>query len=426
MLGVGATMIGTPELMARKDKAERKPVRLEANDWVKEPAREIPVIAEAEVVVLGGGPAGVAAAVSAAKTGAKVIMLERYTFLGGLWTGGLVLPMLSTHGLSPEDEWTKVIWGFSNDIYMRLKKMKMVVNAKAPCVDPEACKYVLEQFCEEAGVQIIYHSWATNAIMSGDRIDAVILETKSGRVAVRGKYFVDASGDGDLICWAGEDYRELKYHIGAMYRIGGVPEDMQKAGVKTPIAGVRSRHIHGFDDQDGLDVLNLSKIQLDLRKEMWNRTQALRKREGGEGIFLLETPPQIGVRVTRVLNPVRQVTLDESMRYTRYMDSIGMSGGSAPIMYQGRKVPTKERPYWQIPYSSIVPKTCPNLLVGGRCFGYDDELSYDAREIGTCLVTGQAAGTASALALLGRTSVQDVDVKKLREQLVAQNVKLEL
>lgn len=426
MLGVGATMIGTPELMARKDKAERKPVRLEANDWVKEPAREIPVIAEAEVVVLGGGPAGVAAAVSAAKTGAKVIMLERYTFLGGLWTGGLVLPMLSTHGLSPEDEWTKVIWGFSNDIYMRLKKMKMVVNAKAPCVDPEACKYVLEQFCEEAGVQIIYHSWATNAIMSGDRIDAVILETKSGRVAVRGKYFVDASGDGDLICWAGEDYRELKYHIGAMYRIGGVPEDMQKAGVKTPIAGVRSRHIHGFDDQDGLDVLNLSKIQLDLRKEMWNRTQALRKREGGEGIFLLETPPQIGVRVTRVLNPVRQVTLDESMRYTRYMDSIGMSGGSAPIMYQGRKVPTKERPYWQIPYSSIVPKTCPNLLVGGRCFGYDDDLSYDAREIGTCLVTGQAAGTASALALLGRTSVQDVDVKKLREHLVAQNVKLEL
>ena len=426
MLGVGATMIGTPELMARKDKAERKPVRLEANDWVKEPAREIPVSAEAEVVVLGGGPAGVAAAVSAAKTGAKVIMLERYTFLGGLWTGGLVLPMLSTHGLSPEDEWTKVIWGFSNDIYMRLKKMRMVVNAKAPCVDPEACKYVLEQFCEEAGVQIIYHSWATNAIMSGDRIDAVILETKSGRVAVRGKYFVDASGDGDLICWAGEDYRELKYHIGAMYRIGGVPEDMQKAGVKTPIAGVRSRHIHGFDDQDGLDVLNLSKIQLDLRKEMWNRTQALRKREGGEGIFLLETPPQIGVRVTRVLNPVRQVTLDESMRYTRYMDSIGMSGGSAPIMYQGRKVPTKERPYWQIPYSSIVPKTCPNLLVGGRCFGYDDDLSYDAREIGTCLVTGQAAGTASALALLGRTSVQDVDVKKLREHLVAQNVKLEL
>ena len=121
MLGVGATMMaGAPELMA-KDKVERKPVRLEANGWIKAPATEVPVVAEADIVVLGGGPAGVAAAVSAARTGVKVILLERYTFLGGLWTGGLVLPMLSTYGLSPDQEWTKVIWGFSNEIYMRLK-----------------------------------------------------------------------------------------------------------------------------------------------------------------------------------------------------------------------------------------------------------------------------------------------------------------
>ena len=423
MLGVGATMVGAPELMAAP---RRAPLRLEANGWLKQPAREIPVVAESDIVVLGGGPAGVAAAVSAARTGAKVVLLERYTFLGGLWTGGLVLPMLSTHGLSPDKQWTKVIWGFSNEIYMRLKKMKMVVNAKAPCVDPEACKYVLEQYCKESGVQIIYHSWATDAVMSGDRIEAIFLETKSGPIAVKGKYFVDASGDGDLIAWSGEDYRELKYHVGAMYRIGGVPEDMKKAGVKTPISGVRSRHLHGFDDQDGLDVLNLSKIQMDLRKQMWDKTQELRSREGGERIYLLETPPQIGVRVTRVLNPVRPVTLEESMHYTSYKDSIGMSGGSAPIMYKGQKIATKERPYWQIPYSSILPKKCPNLLVGGRCFGYDDELSYDAREIGTCLVTGQAAGTASALALLGRTSVQDVDIDKLKASLIEQKAKLEI
>ena len=94
-------------------------------------------------------------------------------------------------------------------------------------------------------------------------------------------------------------------------------------------------------------------------------------------------------------------------------------------MYQGRKIKTRERPHWQIPYSSLVPKTCPNLLVGGRCFGYEEELSYDAREIGTCLVTGQAAGTASALALLDRTSVQDVDIDKLRTSLLSQKVKLE-
>lgn len=144
-------MVGAPEILA-KESVKRPPLRLEANGWLKQPAREIPVVAEADIVVLGGGPAGVAAAVSAARTGAKVVLLERYTFLGGLWTGGLVLPMLSTHGLSPAGDWTKVIWGFSNEIYFRLKKMKMVVNAKAPCVDPEACKYVLEQYCKESGV----------------------------------------------------------------------------------------------------------------------------------------------------------------------------------------------------------------------------------------------------------------------------------
>lgn len=423
--GAALSVSGCASQMSCEQSVERKSVRLEANGWLKRPAREIPVIAESDVVVLGGGPAGVAAAVSAARMGAKVIVLERYSYLGGLWTGGLVLPMLNTHGLSPDKEWTKVIWGFSNEIFVRLKQMNMVVNDLAPCVDPEACKYVLEQFCEESGVQIIYHSWASDIAMSGDRIEAIFLETKSGPVAVRGKYFIDGSGDGDLIAWSGEDYYEIKHHVGAMYRVGGVPEDMKKVGRYTPIPGVRNAHLHGFDDQDGLDVLNLSRLQKDLRKEMWNRTQEMRKREGGENIYLLETPSQIGVRVTRVLNSVRNVTLDDSMNYRSYEDSIGMSGGSAPIMYQGRRISTKERPHWQIPYSSLLPKKCPNLLVAGRCFGFEKELVYDAREIGTCLVTGQAAGTASALALLSRKSVHDIDVGILQNNLLKQGARLQ-
>ena len=108
------------------------------------------------------------------------------------------------------------------------------------------------------------------------------------------------------------------------------------------------------------------------------------------------------------------------MHYTSYKDSIGMSGGSAPIMYQGRKIMTKERPYWQIPYSAILPKTCPNLLVAGRCFGYDKDLSYDAREIGTCLVTGQAAGTAAAMT----DDFSTLDVLELQERLKANGVVL--
>jgi hypothetical protein len=423
ILGAAVTMTGCSSDI-RKGSQEHPNVRIEGDGWLKRPAREIPVIADAEVVVLGGGPAGVSAAVSAARTGASVILLERYGCLGGLWTGGLVLPMLNTHGASAEKDWTKVIWGFSNEIFERLKEMKMVVNDLAPVVDPEACKYVLERFCVESGVKLIYHSWASGVAMSGDRIDAVFLETKSGPVAIRGKYFVDASGDGDLIEWSGEDFYEMKHHIGAMYRIGGVPENMKGVGVKTPIAGVRNGHMHGYNDQDGLDVLNLSRLQTDLRKEMWDRTQALKEKEGGENIYLLETPSQIGVRVTRVLNSVCNVTLEGSMNYKTYKDSIGMSGGSAPIMYQGQKIMTKDRPFWQIPYSALVPKKCKNLLVSGRCFGYEQGLVYDAREIGTCLVTGQAAGTAAALSCLNRISVQDMDIAVLQSSLLKQNVKL--
>ena len=306
--------------------------------------------------------------------GVQVILLERYSYLGGLWTGGLVLPILSTHGLSPQKEWTKVVWGFSHEIHERLKAMDMVVNDLAPHVDPEACKYVLEQFCEEAGVRIIYHSWASDLLMSGDRIDAIFLETKSGPIAVKGKNFVDASGDGDLIAWSGEDFIEINHHIGAMYRIGGVSEDMDKVG---------------------------------------------------EGIYLLETPQQTGVRVTRILQSVGNVTYEGSMTYKTYDDAIGMGGGSASLMYQGRKIKASERPYWQIPYTSILPKKCHNLLVAGRCFGFKEELAYDAREISTCLVTGQAAGIASAQAVMNRTSVQDVDVRALRKNLLAQNARLE-
>ncbi len=423
-LGIGsATLIGSSSITAHATPQEVK-TRLEAKEWVKEPARKIPVIASADVVVVGGGPAGVAAAICAARGGASVILLERYGYLGGLWTGGLVLPVLSTYGLAETKEWVKVIYGFSQDIYNKLFEIDMVVNPQDPCIDPEACKYMMEQMCIEAGVKLIYHSWASEVTMSGNRIESVLLETKSGRIAVQGKTFVDCSGDGDLFAWANQDHYEMKYHIGAMYRIGGAADSL-RAGTRTPIAGVRNMHLHGEDDQDGLDVLNLSRIQINLRKEMWDRTQKLRKRSGGENVFLLETPPQIGVRVTRVLNSVCNVTLEDSMNYKSYPDAIGMSGGSDNIMYRGRKVTKHERPIWQIPYSSLIPKECPNLIVAGRCFGFEEGLAWDAREIGTCLVTGQAAGTAAAIAVNSNRSVQEVDIKKLRSTLLSQNVKLE-
>lgn len=128
MLGTAITMTGCNNVFPGGQQTNHLPLRLEADGWLKQPSREIPGIAEADLVVPGGGPSGVAAAVNAARMGVKVILLERYSYLGCLWTGGLVLPTLSTHGLSPDKEWTKVVWGISHEIHERLKGMNMVVK----------------------------------------------------------------------------------------------------------------------------------------------------------------------------------------------------------------------------------------------------------------------------------------------------------
>lgn len=419
---VGAAALpALPSLAASKCKKKNT----SSENVIVEPEREIPVAGSYDILVAGGGPAGVAAAISAAREGASVLLVERYAFLGGLWTGGLVLPVLSTHGLDTAGQWTRCIGGFSYELCNKLFDMGMAVNKLDPTVDPEAAKYVMEQMMQEAGVEILYNATVANVAVSGDRIDAAILETKAGRMAIRAKYFIDGSGDGDLIDFAGEKFDKMNYHIGAMWRVGGL-EDNFKKYTRTPIPGVKVFHLRGEENKDGLDAFENSRLWLRLRKQMWEKTQAAREMEGGQNAFLLETPPQIGVRVTRMLEAVKRLTLEETMTGAVHPDVIGMSGGSDTILYQGRKIRKKERPIWQIPYSSLVPKRIANLIVAGRCFGFERDLAWDAREIGTCFVTGQAAGVAAAIAASSRLGFRDMDIPLLQKTLRSQGAMLEL
>ena len=211
-----------------------------------------------------------------------------------------------------------------------------------------------------------------------------------------------------------------------MWRCGNAENLVRKGSNPTPVKGVKFLHMHGEDDQNGLNIYNLTRLQLKYRKHMWETALKDRQLPGCEDLFLLDTPSQLGVRINRVLNAVHNVTYADSLVYTEYEDSIGLSGGDSTLRYKnGDSVMQGEkRPIWQIPYRSLTPKRVQNLLVSGRCFGFDKDLTYDAREIGTCLVTGQAAGTAAALSSVFRTSVQDVDVKLLQQKLTEQGAKL--
>jgi hypothetical protein len=402
------------------------PTPLEIKGTVREPARKIPVIDSADVVVLGGGPSGVAAAVSAARQGVDVILVEKSYCLGGLWTSGCVLPLNNTRAITRDGKWSQVVFGVSEEVCSRLSAMGMLISAKkdTPIPDPEAAKYVLEQMVQENKVRLLYDCRGAGVVMSGDRIDSVIIESKSGRVAIKAKAVVDCSGDGDVLEWAGEDFEVRKHHIGAMWRCGNA-ENLQRRGASdTPVRSVKYLHTTGEKNQDGLDIYNTTRLRIKMRKHMWDTLEADRKLPGCEDLFLLDSGSILGVRITRVLNSVFNVPYAGSMDYTAYDDCIGIGGADPVHTYEGGKMKGFNRPAWQIPYRSIVPKKVPNLLVAGRCFGFDDKLTYDAREVGVCFVTGQAAGNAAALSVIGRCSVRDVDVKRLQEVLKAQGAHL--
>lgn len=412
---------------SEEDTGTEKPVS-ESGNSILEPAKQIPILAETDVLVIGGGPAGTAAAIAASRTGAETYLVERYNHLGGLWTGGLVLPLLSTHAVDKNHHTRQVIYGLGDEMSQKLKDLGMSISEVDPVVDPEAAKYVLDEMIVEAGVKMLYHTWATSVIMDGHTLKGVFVESKSGRMAILAKVVVDCTGDGDIFHWAGEPYDEMKYHIGLVHRLGNIDRiDRQKEGYvemalgdPTPIPSVNWVNMHGQNDQDALDVLNLSRLQLEYRREIWESVQLIRQTPGHEEVFLLDTASQLGIRASRIVEAEYRLTLEDTMTYRSFDDVIGVSGAWTTILYKGKRVAREDRPLWQIPYRSLVPKTTENLLVAGRCFCFERELVEDTRIIGTCLITGHGAGAAAGLAVKENETVRNLDTDKLKGLLLQQ------
>lgn len=415
---------------------------LPGTKFVTEPQREIPVFAETDVLVIGGGPAGTTAAIAASRTGAYTWLIERYNHLGGLWTGGIVLPLYSTHGIDKNKKQIQVMNGLGNEIWQRLRKIGGSIYEVDPVIDPEAGKFVMERMVVESGVNILYHTLATNVLMDRNTIKGVFIENKSGRSVILAKVVIDCTGDGDIFHLAGDSYINIKGNIGLVHRLGNIDKINSKSpgfekfdrligkdekisiGRETPIPGVNWNNMYGVDDQDGVDALNLSKLQVEFRQKIWNNYQTIKKTPGYEDIFLLDTASQLGVRVSRIVDGEYKLTLEDTMTFKQFNDVIGISGAWTTILYKGKRVTKKERPLWQIPYRSIIPKKTDNLLVAGRCFCYEKELLEDARIIATCLITGQGAGVAAGVSVKDREKPRNINIEKLKKELINQDVYL--
>jgi len=405
--------------------APRAPATL-VGGKVIQPERQVPLLHQTDVLVVGGGSAGVMAAVAARRAGVNVAIVERYGCFGGLWTGGMVLLVISTHA-KENGEKVKVMRGLGDELLERLTKfdgaiMNQKPGAHNPTVDPEAAKFMMDEMVREAGASVFFHCWGADAIMDAKAIRGIVFESKAGRQAILAKVVIDTTGDGDVFAAAGAEYEQRTYAIGTVHRLGNLDRiDKEKAkdaaakpplGADTPLPGVRWVNTRG-PKADGLDISELSRLEMEHRRSIWNQAQQLRKTPGYEGVFLVDTAPQLGVRITRVLQGVSKLTYKESREGKKFADTVAV-GGAQGAQHAG----------WPIPYGVLVPKEIDNLLTAGRCVSADEKLLDDIRLIASCLTTGHAAGAAAAVAVQSNCRPRDVEIPRLQKLLKEQGAYL--
>lgn len=443
-----------------------------------EPARSVPVVDEVDVCVIGGGCTGVCAAVAAARLGARVALIERNGFFGGVATAGLVNIW---HSLLDSTGEQTIIRGLTQEIIDRLAQQGGV-NFRDPRVwygsfhlNTEMLKLILDAMVVEAGVHPFLHAWCCGALQEADTPIAVVIEDKSGRRAVRAAVFIDASGDGDFVrrC-GGATYRypqlqppttcavlrglhAVKAHYPAFdlgteffnprhpnaLRAGALWSDEVPGGVdETLVAGTR------VFDADCSDADQLTQAEIEGRRQVGAMCEILRTHFPLDaGIPLVTLPAAIGIRETLHVRCRHQLTQDDLLRGVRFSDAI--ANGTYPVdihhadkpgitmrfldgtqSYNAPGHPTEisrwlpdsepAAPFYQIPYRALVPVGVPHVLIAGRLIDADQGAFGAVRVMVNCNQMGQAAGVAAALACRDCQSVGDLDPVRLRAALVDQ------
>ncbi len=435
---------------------------------ISEPARDIPLYGEYEVAVLGGGPAGITAAVAAARAGRRTLLIERYGFLGGMGTAAGVTNFCGLHA-NVHGEMHRVVQGIASDLLARIDRLDglnkphlILGKIFAQAYDTAAYKIAADDLLGHHKVDILFHALGAGVAMHDDkRINALFVETKAGRQAIRADVFIDCSGDGDLAAWAGAPY-EVGDNAGhmlypsMMLRLNGIdpvkageawrtiPQLMEKAEAKGTHKFPRKAAIvrpqrHDIEWRvnftqlkradgsaiNGLEPDDLTRGEIDGRRQALAAFEFLRTVPGFEKSYIVDLPPQLGIRETRRVVGGYQLSGEDVLTCASFEDSIGVNGWPMEVHVAGDVVfkfpPIPEsRGYNELPYRMLVPEKIDNLLVAGRCASMTHEGQSAARVSGACFAMGEAAGTAAALALSGNTFPRDIEVPRLQKALTRQ------
>lgn len=433
---------------------------------VEEASRSVPVIGEYDVVVVGGGPAGLMSAIAAANAGLSTILIERYGFLGGAGTMGGLSTFCGLHArVHGEDK--RVVRGFTDELLDRLDAagglsaphLTIEDRIQAQAFDISVYKKIADDMVLVRGGELLFHAVAVGLTKtSDDRIDTVIVESKSGRQAIRGRIFIDGSGDADLAYWAGAPYEvsEKLLYPSLMFRINNVDparagqawksiarlmEEAEAAGThhfprKKPLVRPQRNPIEWRSNItqlanedgspiDGTDVRQLTRGEVLGRRQSFEAFEFIRERQPGfEEAYVVDLAPQIGIRETRRIIGEYQLSESDILDCVDFDDTIGVNGWPVEAHVVGDVVfrfPSREdtRGFNQMPFRTIVPQAVSNLYVTGRCASMTQWGQSSARVTGGCFVMGQAAGTAAAIALSDGVAVGDIDVPELQRRLEA-------
>jgi FAD dependent oxidoreductase len=414
-----------------------------------EEARQIPVAGECDVLVAGGGSAGIAAAIAAARAGAETVLVERYGSVGGMATGGLIILLLSLDdgrgrrtvgglceelveslrarggALHPPPE----AWG-SNDpeLVERYRRYGLIWGREPHAVrysvayDPEEFRFTANELLAEAGVRLRLHTWIARPAVEDGAVRGVITESKAGREAFLARVVVDATGDGDLFAAAGEPFGLEPVHPWLWFRMGNV------RGADDAILGTEGRFFRSLGGRffktlgagrtlmpwgiadvvdrkiDPTSPDDLTWAELESRRRVMEVVDELKEVEGFEDAYLEDVAWQLGIYESRRLEG----------RYVLGRRDEGVSFDDA-VAFTGDWVRCGLT--YEIPYRCLLPQRTEQLLVAGRCLSADHRVHQATKEIPPCFATGEAAGIAAALSAATGVATSALDVGELRARL---------
>ncbi len=398
----------------------------------------VPILGEYDVAVAGGGPAGIGAAVCAARLGLKTILVERYGFLGGMWTAGFINPIHDTSNKN----------GIVRELIGRLKQQDAWGGFYGICFDFEILKWILDEMTVSSGVRVLLHTYIADAWCEGNLVKGMIVENKNGRSAIKAKVLIDCTGDGDVAFRSGASFSMgrksdgLCQPMSTIFILGNIdyyqadsrdvnkmvqdalaelPETFDTTYTRPYIIQLPNTHRAVVEwchvrNRSGIDADQLTAAEMQGRSRVFDVVDFLKRRiPRFRDVELIAVAPQIGVRETRRIDGLYTLTQKDCTVGAQFDDGIvnvefnidihqpdGMDQDNVPV-----------KPY-QIPYRCLIPVSREGILTAGRCISGTYEAHASYRVTADCMAMGEAAGAAAYLAIRDEVRLRDIDTSELR------------